>query len=329
MQPKLQPPAGLNLLLGESPGGIFNRNYGRQSLLVDNDVLSCGPTPRCADFAAWNRMRREYWEQAWPEFDAHPSTLNVSEGAERLRAAERINLWVATSVSEQLFVAFTVHVLDELGIDATRLHLLQFEQYRDKPEIIVSLGHLNEANLAAHPEPVRFTADMVEDYRAAWSALTAPEPAALEAFAQARPQASPWLTRAIRHLLRRFPDRTGLTWWDRSLLAQVRAQGPKASRVVAQAMVEDWDEGDCVGDIYLLGRLRRLAQAPRPLVIIEGNRARSLDMTLTLTDFGQAVLDGRESSFPANPIDDWAAGVRLCSRSGQIWFNEGGKLLRG
>jgi hypothetical protein len=28
-----------------------------------------------------------------------------------------------------------------------------------------------------------------------------------------------------------------------------------------------------------------------------------------------------------NPIDDWAAGVKLSSADGVLWFNEGGRLM--
>jgi hypothetical protein len=47
-----------------------------------------------------------------------------------------------------------------------------------------------------------------------------------------------------------------------------------------------------------------------------------------LTAFGQDVRDGRASNYPANPIEDWAAGVKLSSRDGNLWFNDGGKLVR-
>jgi hypothetical protein len=40
------------------------------------------------------------------------------------------------------------------------------------------------------------------------------------------------------------------------------------------------------------------------------------------------VLKGAASNYPANPIDDWAAGVRLSSANGEMWFNDGGKLVR-
>src|SRR5262245_21794185 len=111
---KLQPPPGLHVILGGSAGGLFTRNYRRRDLLIDNDVLSCGPTARCESLAAWNAMRGAYWREALPFDMHHPSTLNIAESADRLREAETINLWAATGVTEQLSVAFSVHVIDTL-----------------------------------------------------------------------------------------------------------------------------------------------------------------------------------------------------------------------
>jgi hypothetical protein len=40
------------------------------------------------------------------------------------------------------------------------------------------------------------------------------------------------------------------------------------------------------------------------------------------------VLRGAAANYPANAIDDWAAGVRLSSADGELWFNDGGKVTR-
>ena len=48
----------------------------------------------------------------------------------------------------------------------------------------------------------------------------------------------------------------------------------------------------------------------------------------TLTPFGLEVLEGRASSYPTNPVEDWAAGVKLSSSEGSLWFNDGGRLVR-
>ena len=329
---KLTPPPGLHVILGGSAGGIFNRNYSRRDLLVDQDVLSVGPTPRCADFAAWNAMREQFWSTCLPEKLMHP-VENIARHPDRLRSAELINLWAATGVSEQLSIAFSVHVIDTFGIDAARLRLLQFERLPGRQySRIVGMGELNEANMANHPPPRPFTRDELDDYRAAWAALSSPDPRLIEQFASTRPGANNWLKQAMHLMLRRFPNRSsGLTHWDHLLLRMVPGSGPTAGRVMAHAMTEHLEDVDPVGDVYMLGRLKRMADArlPKPLIEMGGDLTsiRYGDVTVALTPFGREVLDGKASSYPINPIDDWAAGVHLSSREGNLWFNKGGRLV--
>ena len=131
-------------------------------------------------------------------------------------------------------------------------------------------------------------------------------------------------------LLRRYPDkRSGVPWWDFTLLTEVRSHGPKAARVIGHTIGDFWDDADLVGDHYLFGRLLRLGdpQLPAPLLEISGDRANMRDVQVALTPFGLDVLEGKASNYPTNPIDDWAAGVKLSSADGVLWFNEGGGLM--
>jgi hypothetical protein len=120
-----------------------------------------------------------------------------------------------------------------------------------------------------------------------------------------------------------------MPWWDFTLLTEVRSHGPKAARVIGHTIGDFWDDADLVGDLYLFGRLLRLGdpQLPAPLLEISGDRANMRDVQVALTPFGLDVLEGKASNYPANPIDDWAAGVKLSSADGALWFNEGGRLM--
>jgi hypothetical protein len=215
----------------------------------------------------------------------------------RLREAEQITLWAATGINEQLFIAHVLHRAEEMDIDAARVHLVQFETRRGLPARILGTGELNEQ----------------------------------EDFGEAHPNASGWLGRAMSLLLNRFPEkRSGLSWWDFALLTEVRARGPNAARVVGYTIVNYWDDGDQAHDFYLFGRLLHLGdpQLPAPLLDISGDRRNMRDVHVALTPFGLDVLEGRASSYPINPIDDWASGVKLSSAQGMLWFNEGGRLVR-
>jgi hypothetical protein len=52
------------------------------------------------------------------------------------------------------------------------------------------------------------------------------------------------------------------------------------------------------------------------------------ELDVALTPFGEEVVNGAASSYHTNPIDDYAAGVRLSSEERKLWFNDGGRLVR-
>ena len=289
-------PPGLHIILGDSAAGTFVRVFdARNRLLIDQDVLSCGPTPKCDDRRAWSHARHEYWSALIP--GAEPmhvqSPLNLDDNAERLRTADRICIWAATSLSEQLFVAHVVRLADCVGADPERISRVQFEFVPGRTTRVLGMGEVNEDDMSKHPEPVPMSANALDDYRAAWSALTSDDPAGFERFATERPAANPWLKAAMQLMLRRFPNaRTGLPFWDALLLKCVREHGPKAATIIGQAMIEAWE------------------------------------LDVALTPFGEAVLDGTASNYLTNPIDEWAGGVRLSSADSALWFNDDGLLVK-
>ena len=173
--------------------------------------------------------------------------------------------------------------------------------------------------------------DVAQQYLNAWTALTSPDPMLLVGFARDHPEASRWLRLAMQLMTRRFPDkRNGLSYWDHALLARVEAHGPEVSRIIGYTMSETFEQGDLVGDWYLFGRLLRLADArnPRPLLTLTGDQMSIRHTEAALTPFGAEVLKGAASNYPANPIEDWVAGVRLASEEGALWFNDGGRLIK-
>ena len=329
---KLLPP-GLHIILGDSAGGIFTRVFfARDRLLIDQDVLSCGPTPPIVELAAWTKLRFDYWSSFVPggATEHVQSRFNLVDNAQRLADAECVHIWAATGVSEQLFIAFIVQLVKLVGGDPTRLSIVQFESIGKRR--VTGLGELDEAQMRAAPEPEPLADEIAQQYLDAWAALTSPDPMLLAGFAREHPEASRWLKLAMQLMTRRFPDkRNGLSYWDHALLARVKARGPEVSRIIGYTMTETYVLGDLVGDWYLFGRLLRLGDPrnPKPLLTLSGDQLSIRNSEAVLTPFGAEVLKGAASNYPANPIDDWAAGVRLSSEEGALWFNDGGKLIKG
>jgi uncharacterized protein DUF1835 len=328
---KLLPP-GLHVVLGDSAAGIFTRVYfARDRLLIDQDVLSCGPTPEFSDLMVWSKLRFDYWSSFVPGGASEHvhSRFNLVDNAIRLVDAECVHIWAATGVSEQLFIAFVVHLVKLVGGDPTRIALVECEMMNGRR--IIGLGELNEAQMRAAPEPRPMGDSVAQQYLNAWAALTSPDPAALSGFAREHPEAGRWLKLAMQLMTRRFPDkRNGLSYWDHALLSRVQTRGPEVSRIIGYTMAETFEQGDVVGDWYLFGRLLRLGDVrnPQPLLTLSGQQTSIRQTEAVLTPFGAEVLKGAASNYPANPIDDWAAGVKLSSADGVLWFNDGGKLVR-
>lgn len=327
-------PPGVHVILGDSAAGTFRRVFHPEGrLVIDRDVLSCGPTPVCNDVRAWREVRGKFWSSVVPGSAPDPESagFGLLDESDRLRSADRITLWAATGVSEQLFIAHVIQHVEELGVDPAKIQLVQFETLPNHAARVVGTGELNEQRMSEHPAPAPISAATLGDYRAAWTALTSPDPAPMERFSETHASASEWLKRAMQLLLRRFPDkRSGLPWWDMKLLTEVRSRGPKAARVIGSTMINCWDDGDPVGDFYLFGRLLRMGDPhlPAPLLEISGDRANMRATEVALTAFGLEVLEGKTSSYPTNPIDDWASGVKLSSADGLLWFHDDGRLVR-
>lgn len=328
-------PPGLHLVLGDSAGDVFNRAFEAQGRLrVYEDVLCVGPTAACNNLAAWKAMRDEFWDGIVPGgIASHVSSpLNLIDDLECLRAAGQVTCWAATSVSEQLYVAHVIELMTLADADLARLSLVQFEAIPGRPRAqILGTGELDERQMREHPRPRALTRDELSDYRAAWIAMTSPDPTLLERFPATHHNANPWLRRAMQLMRRRFPEKkSGLPYWDRVLLQLVREHGPNAARIVGHALTREWEDADLTGDWYLFGRLRRMSdpRLPSRLLDLTGDRDDMRSCEARLTPFGDDVLDGRASSFPTNPIEDWAAGVELSSSRGQLWFDDDGALVR-
>jgi hypothetical protein len=327
-------PPGLHVVLGDHAAETFRDTFDSDDrLLVDQDVLSVGPTRPCESIAAWNAMRHGHWTRMLPILmqEHRPSPKNLLDHLERLRTAERVTIWCASSVSEQLFVAHVIHRAIEAGVDARRISIVQFETLPNRSARVLGIGELNAGQLAQHPEATPLSSEALRHYRAAWTALTADDPTLIEKFGDSHPDAPAALRHAMSCLLRRFPDRqSGITYWDRELLEDVRKHGPHGARVIGHALVKNFQDADLVGDWYLFGRMLRLGDTGLPARLLEmtGNTSQMRATEVRLTPFGADVLDGKAANYPVNPIDEDVAGVHLSSASGPLWFNDNGRLVR-
>jgi hypothetical protein len=325
----------LNIVNGDLAAGTFLHSFGASDrLLIHRDVLSCGPLPRLSKVAVWQRARQDFWRTTLAflrNFDHEPSPIDLLKNAERLRE-ERPCVWAGTGNSDQLVISFVMHLVTMMGRDVGGVHVVQFEKNEQTGKLVRGTGELSREQMREHPAARTLSLFEVAAYRDAWLAVTASDPVPLETFAARHPDAPAYLHEAVRKVLRRYPSRaSGLAFWDQRLLENVRASGPKASAVLAATVGQMNEDADLVGDLYTFSRLVHMSApaAAQPLVDLTGNRQQISRCEVALTPFGEQVLEGRASAWPANPIDDWAGGVHLSSANANLWFDDNGTIVRG
>jgi hypothetical protein len=325
----------LNIVNGDMAAGSFLHAFGASDrLLINRDVLSCGPLPRSIQTALWQKTRLDFWRKTLAhlrDFNFEPSPIDLLKNASRLRGPDRPCVWAATGNTDQLTISFVLHQVVVAGGDLNCVHVVQFGKHSDSEQWVRGTGELSPEQMQAHPPARVLSAVEVGAYRDAWVAVTAPEPGPVMTFAERHPDAPWYLRDAVARFLRRYPSRaTGLNFWDLQLLEAVNTHGPKASNVLAHTIEAMFEDGDLVGDLHMASRLLGMSNPalPKPLLNFTGSRQQLSRGELTLTAFGERILAGEESAYPANPIDDWAGGVHLSSSNGHVWFNDGGAIVR-
>ena len=325
----------LNVVNGDMAAGTFLHAFGPgDRLLIQRDVLTCGPIARSPKISLWQKVRLHFWQRAFAHlrnFNFEPSPIDLLKHADRLRGPEHPCVWAATGNSDQFTISFVLHLVAVAGGDVSGVHVVLFEEHAETGVRVRGTGELTPEQLRAHPPPRKLTLLELAAYRDAWVALTAADPAEVVSFASRHPDAPWYLQEAIAKVLRRYPDRaSGLNYWDRHLLESVQTHGPKVADVIAHTIEAMFEDGDLVGDLYTFSRLLGMTSSamPHPLLNFSGSRQQIGRAEVTLTEFGAQVRSGAASSYPLNPLDDWAGGVHLSTAKGSVWFNDNGAIVR-
>jgi hypothetical protein len=325
------PRTQLFIVNGDSAAASLAQALGSdQRILVQQDVLSCGPLPPLETVELWRKVREEFWRKIGADLPASHRSRDLLWNTDALRRSEAVCLWMGSGLSDQLLLPSTVHLLNLLGTEPAELSTVQFSQYPGKPLEIVGLGMLAPDELKRHPAAEPISVAGIADINRVWRAVTAPEPYELLTLLREEAGAFPLLRRALKVMVARYPDaRTGLNYIDWELLKHSQAHGPKVTNVIAHTMRSNAEHLDPVGDVYLLARLRGLADAhiPHPLLDLTGDLRSLGGCAVRVTAAGEDVLAGRNNFVELNGVDDWVGGVHLDSRTGVVWFRRGEELV--
>ena len=319
-----------HVIQGFSAAGIFIQAMHPQpgELLVNDDVLSCGPLPPFRSIEEWARIREAYWHSVFSSEEPHPFNSDLLVNTEALRALDSIVVWVGTGVAEQLLLAWMVQLLKLVGSQA-QLHVIQFTHTGKHNFDAWGLGLLNLEALKTHPPAEPISAAMLVELERLWDRVTSPDPGGLLAVLSEETAHLPHSRASLKRLILRYPDyQTGLGRWESELLIRTKETGPRATRVIGEVMGLNFD-ADLMGDRNLFARLHQLAspELACPLVTLSGDPYDMRKCQVALTDAGEAVLASRANAVELNGIDDWILGVHLDSESGSVWYHKEGTLV--
>lgn len=309
-----------------------------ERIYEQRDNLSHGPLAPLNDPGHWQSLRRAFWQQIPGSApvnsgdDPDPSALyhRLVSDRKRVRSAERLFLWLGSTLAEQLMLAWLLKVFKKLEVGTEGLRLLGLRPRQGK--IDRSIGILNCELLKELTQWRRPNTDELGAYKTAWHAVSSPSPDVLIDFcALDMPQASPGVE-ALRAYMTHYPAvGSGLNTGDKSILENCDVRPRKAARIVASTLVNMRQTPDWPGDVYLFERLKRLGdrRLSHPLIKIIGTGASMRHTEVVITATGCSVLEGEASFVELNGIDDWVGGVHLSSREGTLWFYDGETVVPG
>lgn len=320
----------VHVIQGHSAGGSFVQAMHPQpgELLVNEDVLSCGPLPPFRSIEEWTRLREAYWNPDGSSDAQRPFNRDLLANAQALREVDSIVLWLGIGVAEQLLLAWMAKLLKLIGSQA-QIHVVQFTRYGKHNEEAWGLGLLNPDHIKAHPPAEPVAAETLVELERLWERVTSPDPAGLLAVLSEETPHLQHSRSSLQRLLHRYPDhRTGLGRWESELLRHTKEKGPRAARIIGETMGLNFD-ADLVGDWVLFCRLHDLAcsDLAHPLVTMSGDPYDIQKCEVALTDTGHSVLAARANAVELNGIDDWVLGVHLDSKRGSVWYHREGTLV--
>ena len=315
--------AGINVpaLLSALPPGMDVRVF------AEPDDFSCGPLLPIRDLAEWRAGRLAYWRSVVGNIRETAATWAASD----LHGVSRVLVIAGMSLADQLFLAWIFAVAESLDFEVARIEVVQLRR-NERGHCITSPALITPAAIAASFSQARCLSTIELRYLAtAWEVATAPDPASLLRFLDDSTPPLPILRDGFARLLWRYPSATtGVNGAEELLLANTRTYGPSVPRIIGETLAGAFDEEESVGDGWLFGRLRRLANVdfPYPAVALSGTTTEMRGTEAFLTEHGRNLLAGRFNFARQNRIDDWVGGVHLHSHAGAVWFRTEKTLIR-
>lgn len=283
--------------------------------LAWRDVLHEGPVPAGLPLEQLSRIRADYLATR-----GFGNAIKIHRDFERRdalvrRAAEfeEVVLWFEHDLYDQLHLLQILAVLQEQGIGAGGVQLIQSDQY---------LGMLSpDEMLSLFPKRRFLTSAMADAAAKAWRHFTAQEPIGLNAAANAAYPGFPFLAAALKRLCEEYPaSGTGLSRTQKQLL-DACAQGARRKEDLFRRS-QAREEASFLGDSPCYAYLDDMCAEPAPLIS-------ALENGYELTVLGRRVLAGDADWLESTPLDRWIGGTHLTSERDWRWDESSERMVQG
>jgi hypothetical protein len=224
--------------------------------------------------------------------------------------------------------------LAQRDLGKTMLSLISIAEFPGK-ENFRGLGELDAQQLASlFPGRLRITSKQLQLARSAWQAYCSANPTDIERALERDTSPLPFLERAVRAHLKRFPS-------TKNGLGRIENSGLELINGGSKNFIDLFSRFGDVEPIYGLGdaqfwlALRRMSDARHPLLTIEegqnGGPVLSPDIVrkarFEITEPGKAMLKGEADFVVLNVIDLWLGGVHLSPNNLWRWYESSETLV--
>jgi hypothetical protein len=283
--------------------------------LAWRDILHEGPVPGDLPLEQLSRMRADYLAGR-----GYGNAIKLHRDFEKRdavirRAAEfdEIVLWFEHDLYDQLQLLQILAVLQERGIGAGAVQLVQSDNY---------LGLLSaDEIMSLYPKRRFLTSAMAEAAAKAWRGFISDSPEPLYAAATQQYTGFPFLSAALKRLCEEYPATgSGVSRTQKHLLEACALGAHQKEEIFRRAQARE--EASFLGDSACYASINDLCGDPAPLLS-------QLDGGYEATVLGRRVLAGDADWLEYQPVDRWIGGVHLTGEHPWRWDETTERVVQG
>lgn len=321
----------LHILNGDSTATLLRAAQLKGELLVWREALIAGPTPQGVGGETWRSLRASHLAEAYdkPIAECARELERQEEVLYRFRDHTEVVLWFEHDLFCQTILIYLLDWFANRSMGSTKLSLICIDRFPGK-ENFRGLGELSPEEAGSLLSQRHDVSEQESKLGAkAWTAYCSPTPHAIEELVRGDTSSLPFLQCTLEKHLIRFPSsHNGLGHIENVALRLISSGASDLIPLFTAFGNAEPLYG--YGDLQFLNDLKRLADAPKPLLRINSaddpRDGSAFDKTnFELTELGMDVLRNESDFIAENEVDFWLGGVHLTNSD--LWRWDGRRAI--